>query len=221
MALDEWIHTFVVLFVVVDPIGQAPIFVALTQGESALYCRRMAVKGTGIAALILLVVVLVGDTLLQYLGISLPAFRIAGGILLFLLAVDMVFARQSGLRGTTREEELEACQKEDISVFPLAFPLIAGPGAITTILLTTAGNRASFWVYAGLLLALALVLCFTLLSLLLAFGIGRLLGDTGANVISRLLGLILAALATQFVLDGLAGVQGGFLCDCLAPSCCG
>lgn len=202
MLPEEWIRTFVVLFVVVDPIGLAPIFAALTQGGTTTYCRKMALKGTALAALILLVVVATGDAILNWLEVGLPAFRIAGGILLFLLAIDMVFARQSGLRGTTQEEQQEAQRKNDVSVFPLAFPLIAGPGAITIILLTTARGHPDIRLYLSVLSVLAIVLLLTLGSLLMAPHIGRLLGETGANVISRLLGLVLAALAVQFVLDG-------------------
>jgi multiple antibiotic resistance protein len=203
MDLNDWMQTFVVLFVVVDPVGLVPIFIGLTAGHDVLYRRRTAFKGTGLAALILFLVMLLGNHLLIWLGIGLPAFRIAGGVLLFLLAIDMVFARQSGLRGTTPQEQEEAEQKTDVSVFPLAFPLIAGPGAITTILLTTVGGAGGPEIYVGLFAVLGLVLLLTLAALLLAGRIGILLGETGANVISRLLGLVLAALAAQFILDGL------------------
>lgn len=203
--LDEWTRTFVVLFVVIDPLGLAPIFAALTPQDDVTYRKRMALKGTGLAALILFGVMLIGDRILRWLGIGLPAFRIAGGVLLFLLAIDMVFARRSGLQGTTPLEQEEAERKADVSVFPLAFPLIAGPGAITTILLMTAGDSNGITVYGRLFVVLLAVLLLTLASLLLASRIARLLGETGANVISRLLGLVLAALAAQFILDGLQG----------------
>ncbi|MGC1952090.1 MAG: MarC family protein [Gammaproteobacteria bacterium] len=202
---DEWIHTFVVLFVVIDPLGLAPIFAALTPRDDATYRTRMAVKGTALAALILFGVMLIGGRILGWLGIGLPAFRIAGGVLLFLLAIDMVFARRSGLQGTTALEQEEAERKADVSVFPLAFPLIAGPGAITTILLMTAGDPDGIMIYARLFIVLFAVLLLTLASLLLASRVATLLGETGANVISRLLGLVLAALAAQFILDGLQG----------------
>jgi multiple antibiotic resistance protein len=138
---------------------------------------------------------------LAALGIGLPAFRIAGGVLLFLLAIDMVFARQSGLRSTTIREQREAETKQDISVFPLAFPLIAGPGALTTVLLMSSTAKGAF-AFTGTLVVLLIVLGFTLVSLLYAARILRFLGETGANVISRLFGLVLAALAVQFILDG-------------------
>ncbi len=208
--LQLFFDTFIVLFVVVDPIGLAPIFAALTHGGSPEYRRRMAQRGALIAALILIVFVLAGAELLRVLGIGMPAFQIAGGILLFLVALDMVFARQSGIRSTTEREQREAELKTDISVFPLAFPLIAGPGALTTVLLMSAkhGDKPQ-----GLLVVLAVVLIVLVLAfaaLLQAGRIMRLMGETGANVITRLFGVILTALAVQYVLDGVqTGLAGG------------
>jgi len=199
-------NTFIVLLIVIDPLGNAPIFMALTHNVTAAYRRQMAIRGIALATAILLVFLLIGNTLLKALGIGISAFRIAGGILLFLLAIDMVFARQSGLRSTTVREQQEAELKHDVSVFPLAFPLIAGPGALTTVLLMTSPQPAP-WMFFGMLVALLMVLGLALLSLLFADRIMRLLGETGANVITRLLGLMLATLATQYVLDG---VQNAF-----------
>src|SRR5680860_28432 len=199
-------NTFIVLLIVIDPLGNAPIFMALTHNVTAAYRRQMAIRGIALATAILLVFLLIGNTLLKALGIGISAFRIAGGILLFLLAIDMVFARQSGLRSTTVREQQEAELKQDVSVFPLAFPLIAGPGALTTVLLMTSPQPAP-WMFFGMLVALLMVLGLALLSLLFADRIMRVLGETGANVITRLLGLMLAALATQYVLDG---VQNAF-----------
>ena len=209
---DQLLNTFAILFVVIDPVGLAPMFAALTHGGSPAYKRRMAIKGTALAAVVLLVFVVTGDALLRALGISLAAFRIAGGVLLFLLAIDMVFARHSGLRSTTVREQEEAEQKKDISVFPLAIPLIAGPGAMTTVLLTVASDSHTLGASLTLLAVLALVLLLTLGSLLLAPRIMQLMGETGANVITRILGIVLAALAIQFVLDGLGtGLPAGSL----------
>jgi multiple antibiotic resistance protein len=196
-------ETFLILFVVIDPIGLAPIFAGLTQNESAEFRRRMAVKGTALAAVVLVMFTLLGDRLLGALNIGLPAFRIAGGLLLFLLAIDMVFARHSGVRAPTQSEQAEAEQRRDVSVFPLAIPLIAGPGAITTVLLTASGGRAAPAVLGALLAMLGVVLALTLAALLLATRLVRLIGQTGANVVSRVLGIVLAALAVQYVLDGL------------------
>jgi len=205
--LDLLLNSFVVLLVVVDPVGNAPIFAALTRGLSEVERRGVALRGIALSAAILLVFFLAGNGLLSALGIGIPAFRIAGGSFLFLLAIDMVFARQSGLRSTTASERAEAREREDISIFPLAFPLIAGPGAITTVLLMAAEGGG--WQAQGLRLALVVfVLLLTLGSLLLTARIMRLLGETGANVIDRVLGLLLAAIAVQFVVDGVRGAFG-------------
>jgi MarC family membrane protein len=200
--MESLLNAFVVLFVVVDPIGVALIFSTLTRDLSTSQQRKTALRGTVLAAAILLIFFLAGDELLRRLSISIPAFRIAGGALLFLLAIDMVFARQSGLRSTTAREQEEAQQKQDVSVFPLAFPLIAGPGALTTILLM-ASSAQEVLIFAGMIAVLVMVLALTLASLLFATRISRLLGETGTNVISRLFGLILAALAVQFMVDGI------------------
>lgn len=196
-------NAFIILFVVIDPVGLVPMFTALTHGENEARRRRMAVKGTALAAVILVMFAFVGDRLLAALGVGMSAFRIAGGLLLLLLAIDMVFARQSGLRSTTVSEQREVEQWNDISVFPLAFPLIAGPGALTTILLLVASSRGDPLAFAAILGVLLCVLGITLVVLLLAGRLMHRLGQTGANVITRLLGMMLAALAMQFVLDGL------------------
>ena len=198
----EALNAFIVLFIVLDPIGVAWIFAALTVDNHSQQQRKMAIRGVVWAGLIMYLFFFFGNGLLQWMGISLPAFRIAGGALLFLLSLEMVFARQSGLRSTTKSEQYEAEHKQDISVFPLAFPLLAGPGALTTILLM-AGQIQSLTdrvIMGSVILAVSLV---TLLILLLAQRLSRLLGQTGANVVSRLLGLVLAALAMQFIIDGI------------------
>jgi multiple antibiotic resistance protein len=194
-------NSFVTLLVIVDPLGLAPIFAALTRGYPEKRKREAAIRGTALGAVILFAFALVGDALLGALGIGLPAFRTAGGILLFLLALDMIFARPTGLRSRTVREQEEESYEQDISVFPLAIPLLAGPGAITTVLLYTGG--ASLTQVAVLMAVLSAVLLLTLVSLLLAPLIMRLFGETGANVLSRVLGVLLAALAVQFVIDGI------------------
>jgi multiple antibiotic resistance protein len=193
-------NAFVTLLVVVDPLGLAPIFAALTRGFSEKQKRESAIRGTLLGSAILFLFALAGDVLLEALGIGLPAFRIAGGLLLFLLALDMVFARPSGIRATSVREQEESYQ-QDISVFPLAIPLLAGPGAITTVLLYTGGSGAGQ--VALFMAVLFVILLLTLGSLLLAPRVMRLFGETGANVLSRVLGVLLAALAVQFVIDGL------------------
>ena len=156
-----------------------------------------------IAGCILVTFVIVGDALLRALGIGVPAFQIAGGVLLFLLAVDMLFARHSGLRSTTEREQHEAEHRKDISVFPLAIPLIAGPGALTTVLLMVSEQGDNPAVIGATLVVVMLVLAMALGSLLLSGRLLRLIGETGANVVSRVLGVVLAALAAQYILDGL------------------
>ena len=199
---DILLGAFVTLFIVVDPIGVAWLFASLTRDADRAMRRHMATQAVVLSGMILLVFYFSGDVLLRWMGISLSAFKIAGGILLLLLAIDMVFARQSGLRSTTAGEAHEAEHKKDISVFPLAFPMIAGPGAITSVLLMSGNvaHRPLLWYPVVILI---LVLAITLVCLLSAARLSRLLGQTGANVISRLLGLILAALAVQFVIDGI------------------
>jgi len=199
--VNSLLNIFLALFVVVDPIGLAPMFMALTRGLSVQLRRRIAIKGTVLAAAILLVFFFTGDVLLKALGVSLAAFRIAGGALLFLLAIDMVFARQSGLRSTTQEEQQEAEHRQDVSVFPLAFPLIAGPGAMTTVILVGTVQHDPV-LFLGALLSLAVILALTLASLLSASRLLGILGETGTNVVSRVFGVVLAALAVQFILDG-------------------
>lgn len=201
--LERVFNTFIMLFVVIDPVALVPMFVALTQGGSVAYKRKMAYKATFIATAVLVAFVFIGGATLKMLGIGLPAFRVAGGVLLFLLALEMVFARQSGLRSTTTAERAEAEQREDISVFPLAIPLIAGPGALTTVLLMLADGRGEPVAVAIVVGMLFLVLAITLATLLGASRIMDLMGETGANVVGRLFGVILAALAVQLIFDGL------------------
>ncbi len=199
--LEFVFNSFVTLLVVVDPLGLAPIFAALTKGYPEKRKRETAIRGTVLGAAILFLFALAGNELLGALGISIPAFRIAGGILLFLLALDMIFASPTGLRSRTVREQEEESYEQDISVFPLAIPLLAGPGAITTVLLYTGERSASE--LAAFVAVLLAILLLTLAALLLAPHIMRLFGETGANVLSRVLGVLLAALAVQFVLDGI------------------
>lgn len=201
--LDLVINTAIALFVTIDPIGVGPVFAALTRDNDARQKRRLAIRGTLIAAAILFTFAFVGDVLLEALGIGFPAFRIAGGILLLLVAVDMVLARPSGASSATPGEVEEATHRADISVFPLAIPLIAGPGAMTSVLLYMRSVRGDPAAQAAVLAVLAGVLAITLVVLLFAARVSRVLGVTGTNVISRVLGILLAALACQFIIDGL------------------
>jgi len=205
---EQILNLFVMFLVVVDPISLAPLYMALTRDVPEAQRRHMAIKGVLVATGVLVAFLFTGRYLLAVLGVGMPAFRIAGGILLFLLAIDMVFARQSGLRSTTARERAEASHRLDISVFPLAIPLIAGPGTMTTLLLASEAD-AGPWDLALVLTVLLFVLLLTLASLLAAERIVRLMGETGSNVVSRVLGIILAALAVQYMLDGMnAGMAG-------------
>jgi len=201
--LEQPLKFFVVFFVVVEPVSLIPVFSALTQGATKSYKHRMAVKAVTVAAVILLLFALGGAPLLKLMGISLEAFRIFGGLLLFLLALEMVFARESGTR-TSSGEAAESRRRADISVFPIAFPFIAGPGALATILLWFGPIRIASQtvLFLGLLVAAALVLATALAMMWLADRLMSVIGVTGANVAGRLSGVILGALAVQFVIDG-------------------
>ncbi len=204
--LERLLAVFVTLFVVVDPIANAPLFITLTAKDSEEERRRTAWHGVSIAAGILVAFALGGAWLLSRLGIELFAFRIAGGCLLFLLSIDMVMVRQTGLRATTPVEEAEALARADVSVFPLAIPMIAGPGALTTVVLLMGEARGSLAHQAEILAVLVFVLGLTLVCLLAASRLTRVLGITGVNVVTRVSGLLTAALAVQFVVDGLRTV---------------
>ncbi|HEX4388739.1 MAG TPA: MarC family protein [Steroidobacteraceae bacterium] len=201
---EQPLKFFVVFFVVVEPISLIPLFSGLTSGATGEYKRRMALKSVVIAAAILVLFALGGAGFLDLMGISLQAFRIFGGMLLFLLSLEMVFARESGTR-TSQSEAAESKRRADVSVFPLAFPFIAGPGALATILLWFAPLHLSVQpaLFGAYLLGVLVVLALALVCMLLAEPLMRVIGVTGANVASRLLGVILGALAVQFVLDGL------------------
>lgn len=208
LAMDMLLANFILLFIVVDPIGVAAVFTGLSMGMTRAAQRRAALQGVLVALGMLLLFFLAGERLLGWLGIGIPAFRVAGGILLFLLAIDMVLVRDSALRTATDSERDEAATRGDISVFPLAFPLLAGPGALTTVLLLASQGHELFD-YLALTGVVVAVLLLTLLALLLAPQLMRALGATGVNVVNRVLGLILAALAAQYVLDGLVAVFPG------------
>lgn len=199
--IELFISAFVTFLVVIDPPGCAPIFASVTKGAEARHRRVMAFRSVLIAAAILLFFALFGEDLLRHLGISLSAFRIAGGILLFLIAIDMVFEKRTERR-ENRAEEVNAANVEDVSVFPMAIPMIAGPGSIASAMLLMArseGLNESLVVLA----ALGATLLLTLLCLLLAGPLMRLLGNRMEAMITRLLGVILAALGVQFVIDGI------------------
>jgi multiple antibiotic resistance protein len=208
MPVEFAISALVTLLVVVDPVGLAPTFLAVTDGLSPQHRRQAAIRASLIAAAILIGAALIGDWLLRTLGISLPAFRIAGGLLLFSIASEMVF----GLRIERQQHAAEQSLKEhvrNIAAFPLAIPLLAGPGAITATVLL-AGQADGKPVPLGILIGVILVVALaSLAAFLVAERIGKLLGITGNVVLSRLLGVVLAALAVQYVIDGVRAVFVG------------
>ena len=196
-----FVSAFATLFVVIDPPGCAPIYAGLTAGASHAQRVSMAIRAVAIAAAILFVFALFGEALLKTLGIGLDAFRIAGGIMLFLIALDMVFERRTQRREDRAQKLIETPEIEDVSIFPMAMPMIAGPGSIASVMLLmsrSSGLEQSLVVVAALVANLVLML----LALLAAGPIMRLLGTKIEAVITRLLGVLLAALASQFVIDG-------------------
>lgn len=200
--MAQLLKFFVVMFVVVDPPSLVPLFATMTEGGSPGYRRRMALKSSAVALAILVVFALGGSAFIGIMGISIAAFRIGGGVMLFLIALDMVFAREEK---TTPEEKAETRRRADISVFPLAFPLIAGPGTLATVLLTFGSSAPAPLLQAGLIAVMAVVVAIALVFMLATPFVMRVLGVTGANVLARLAGVVLAALGVQFVIDGLKG----------------
>ena len=200
------INTFLValatLFATVGVADIAFVFAALTKHNTSRERFVLATRGAAVALSILLFFCFVGSAVLDLFGISIPALRTAGGILLLLIAIDMVFARHSGATSTTTEEEVEARQRDDIAVFPLAMPLLSGPGAISAMVLLSTGATNGID-YAMVFVALGVVMLAAWTTLLLALPIQRLLGVTGLAVVSRIAGILLAALAVQFLFDGI------------------
>ncbi|NNE21562.1 MAG: MarC family protein [Rhizobiales bacterium] len=207
------VPAFATLFVVVDPIGLVPMFLSLTDGMDSKARRSTAVRATLLAGAVLLVFAIAGRAALDFLGISLPAFRIAGGILLFVLALEMLFEKRSERRAKNVEEAGAAdtaSSHDEIWVFPLGIPLIAGPGAIASVILLMSTHAGSRVEQVLVIAVLAAVLVLTLGLFLLAARLKRFLSATAIRAMTRLLGMILAALAVQFVLTGLkdAGIVG-------------
>jgi multiple antibiotic resistance protein len=203
MRLDTFLLALSTFFATIGPADLVLVFAALTERTTSTERRGIALRGTLIATGILLFFAVFGEALLRLFGIGLPALRIAGGVLLLLISIDMVFARHSGGTGTTPEEENEARTRPDISVFPLATPLIAGPGAISAVILlsTAQGAFTTGWVLVIAAMLLILLLCYA--AMLVAIPLQRVLGITGLAVVSRVVGVLLAALAIQFLIDGM------------------
>jgi multiple antibiotic resistance protein len=198
MEFEFLLTSFVALFIIIDPIGLTPVFIAITQGMDDSLRRKVALRSVLVSAFVISLFIVGGETVLGFIGISMPAFRIAGGILLFLTALDMLFQRRSKRRENQTEQELV----DDPSVFPLAIPLIIGPGAIATVILIAGAKPGLVGIAStGFITALVLLTVFVFFSA--ASRIEKLLGKTGIDVLTRLLGMLLAALSVQFVIEGL------------------
>ena len=200
--IELFISSFITFFVVIDPPGCAPIYASLTSDAPPRDRRVMAIRAISVAAIILLVFALFGEQMLSALGISLDSFRIAGGIMLFLIALEMVFEKRTERREDRAQEIIEQPEIEDVSIFPMAMPMIAGPGSIAAVMLLTSQNDGmdNALVILG---ALGAVLLLTLIGLIAAGPLMRILGNKVEAVITRVLGVLLGALAVQFVVDGL------------------
>jgi multiple antibiotic resistance protein len=201
---EQALSAFVTLFVTIDPPGLAPLFLGITAGMSRAERSQIALRASLTAFAILVLFAVAGTDILELFGITLSAFRIAGGLLLFVIAFEMIFERRHDRHERSADRAVTADQIKHIAVFPLAVPLIAGPGAISATILLS-GTFANPVDRATLILIIAANLAIAWSVFLLAERLGRFLGTTGRIVVTRLLGLILAALAVQFVIDGIAG----------------
>jgi multiple antibiotic resistance protein len=207
MSLDQLSAAFVTLLVIIEPIAIVPLFLGLTAGFSPAERRQVATRASIIAFAILAGSAVVGDWLLRNLGITLPAFRIAGGLLLFWIAFEMVFAKRTERKSGAVTQAIEQDHIRNIAAFPVAIPLLAGPGAITATLLLAGQSGQDPLRLAVLIAVIAVVIALSWLCLLAAQTLDRFLGTTGNAVLSRLLGVILAALAVQFVADGVRAIM--------------
>lgn len=207
MPIDFLASAFVTLMVVIDPPGLGPTFVGLTQGMSSSDQRRVALRASIIAVGILYFFALVGEKLLMLVGIGIPAFRIAGGLLLFSIAFEMLFDRRTARQNTVAQAAITEDHVHNIAAFPLAIPLMAGPGAITAVILLASGARSSPTAFAGLLGVILVVIAACYLVFLVAAPVSRALGVTGNIVLTRLLGVLLSALAVQFIIDGILALR--------------
>jgi len=230
--LELALTTFMTLFVIIDPPGNLPIFISLTAGTPASHQRAMAIKAPVIALCVLLVFAMAGQSLLSFIGINMPAFRVAGGLMLLLVALEMVFEKRAQRRSDSatkvhqrKKKALSASASKaaaspvktpetaqsdasdqpavDVSVFPLAIPLLAGPGAITTVLLLIS-QQSDGYVGTAVVLGIVVLLMAMCMALFLLSGpLDKLIGDTVTNILTRLFGVILAALSIQFIIDGI------------------
>lgn len=209
MALKGFFNIFVPLFIIVDPIGCLPLFLGLTEGLSPSKRRILAVKASLVSASVLSAFALFGDRLLLYFDVSLSSFRVAGGLILLIIALQMIQAQPRATKSLPEEEE-ESKHRDDIAVVPLGVPILAGPGAITTVLVLTAGE-INFFFRLKVILAVALVSLLTIIIFWHASRISRFLGQTGTNLFVRLTGLILAVISVEYMAKGLGELFPGWL----------
>ncbi len=205
--MDFIINAFATLFVTLDPVGLAPMFLAVTAGLPVATRRKVAIQGTITAALVLLLFYVTGQTLLNILGISVPAFRVSGGILLFIISIEMVFGKRQERKTESAEKAVESIDAHhgsinEMAIFPIGIPLLAGPAAISAVILLS-GQSPNILTYTGLGIIIILILSMCLLTCLAAEIVERFIGDSAQLIITRLLGLLLAAMSVQFVIDGL------------------
>ena len=201
------LKAFVAMFTVVDPVGLVPVVITLTAGMPTAERHAVILRAVVIAALVLAFFGVLGQAIFSSLGVTSEAFSIAGGALLFMVAIDMLFGRPSGVRETPREAR-EARLREDVSVFPLAIPMIAGPGSATTLILLLDQSGGDPLKWAAVAIASAVTIFACLISMLISLPIQKAIGTTGILVLSRVLGMLLAAVAAQFILNGIAAFIG-------------
>jgi len=200
-SINEYLKFFVALLAIVNPVGTIPIFINMTANQDQVARNRNGSMAAISMGIILLVVLFTGEAILRFFGISVDSFRVGGGILILLMAISMLNAKMSNVK-QTKEEELDSAERDSVAVVPLGTPLLAGPGAISTVILY-AQRSPSAWHYAYLVVAILFLVCLTALLFRLAPTITRLLGKTGINIVTRLMGLIMAAMGVEFISHGL------------------
>ena len=200
---DIALQIFVTMFVIIDPIGLTPMFIGLSAGAPKSYRKRMAIRAVIFGGLILFFFALIGHEFLGLLGIEMTSFRIAGGVMLFLSGLEMVFGKRTSRRSEKANEFNSDEELEDISVFPLAIPFLAGPGSITSIMLLMEKHDGSFFAQSLVLGVTAGVLLISLFLFFMSERLEKIMGETVSSIFSRILGVLLAALASQYIVDGI------------------
>ena len=197
----DFLRIFVAIFIIVDPVGLLPLFIALTHNYSKKRIERTVQLACLTAAFVLIIFAFAGNIILEIFGVTIPAFRIAGGIIVFIVALEMLQAKRTRLK-TTPEEEEKGLEQEEVGIVPIGIPMLAGPGAITTVIVFTSSSQEYTYITV---VAIILTLLLTFFILKQAVFIHRILGPTGLNIFTRLMGLILAVISIQFVIDGIKG----------------